>query len=155
MDPVKILSSSTRQAALYSLKSLQKTAEKTAKDLCDKVRSSMELIIENTVDEMEREMRDQEVFKFHTVDGWEPIDEYIDETTEDYPPHSTSHHQVPPPHSTSHHQVPPPHSTFHHQVPSGNCDEQPSSSFDLNALKIEELDLMVVDSMQVDGGDGW
>jgi hypothetical protein len=90
-------------------------------------------------------MRDQEVFKFHAVDGWEPIDEYIDETTEDYHARSTS----------GDHDDQPSSSDLRARSTSDGHDEQPSSSFDLNALKIEELDLMAVDSMQVDGGDGW
>jgi hypothetical protein len=146
LEPVKVLSSSTRQAALYSLKSLQGIAEKTAKDLCSKVRASMELIIENTVEEMEREMRDQEVFRFHSVDGWEPIDEYIDETAEDdFHARSTS----------GDHGELPSSSDIHARSTSGGHDEQPSSSFDANALNVEELDLMAVDNMQVDGGYGW
>ena len=69
----------------------------------------MELIVENTFEEMEREMLDQEVFKFHVVDGWEPRDEDF---------------------------------------------KAVASDFELNALKVQELDLMAAEEMQVDG-DGW
>ena len=55
-------------------------------------------------------MLDQGVFKFHVVDGWEPMDEDLEAETTD---------------------------------------------FDLNALKVEELDLMAADKMQVSGDDGW
>jgi hypothetical protein len=34
----------------------------------------MELIVENTIEEMQNEIFEQEVFKFHVVEGWRPMD---------------------------------------------------------------------------------
>ena len=43
---------------------LEKIGAASAKKICDEVPAAMELIISNTIDEMEKDIANQEVFKF-------------------------------------------------------------------------------------------
>ena len=64
-----------RPPCVYSVKTLRQIAKKASEEICNRVRASMELIVENAIEEMQREILDQEVFKFKVIEGWEPMDE--------------------------------------------------------------------------------
>ena len=59
--PVKPPGLESKAPMLYSPTALQEIGKKTAESICGQVRASMELIVEDTIEEMQREILQQEV----------------------------------------------------------------------------------------------